>query len=146
MQDGEDTMQVALNFIWYHLGIDIHKNFVSTCHRNFPPKHTYAPHCPPIYIKFVRRDLKRDCMRQKFRLRGTNNGLGQQFYLSESLTLFRKNLLADVKKHLPYWQFVWTRNGDIWARRNKNTKPELINTYSVLDSIIEEEGERINAY
>ncbi len=68
-KEKEDTLQVALTFISYELGMNIRPEFVSTCHRNYPPKNTYAPSCPPIYIKFTIRDLKRDCLRRKMRLK-----------------------------------------------------------------------------
>ena len=65
MKENENTMQVALSFIWSNLGLNIPRHYVSTCHRNYPPKNTYPENCPPIYIKFVIRDIKKDCLKKK---------------------------------------------------------------------------------
>ena len=146
MKRNEDTLKVALDFIWYNLGIDINRQQVSTCHRNYPPSHLYTENCPPIYVKFVIRDLKRDCLKRKFRLRGKTNEYGDQFYIYENLTLFRRNLLEEVKKELHYWKFVWTKNGNIMARKDSTSKVVKINTYRALDLLLDEEGEISNYY
>ena len=146
MQQNEDTLKVALDFIWFKLGIDINRQQVSTCHRNFPPSHLYKKNCPPIYVKFVIRDLKRDCLKRKFKLRGKFNKYGDQYSICENLTLFRRTLLEDVKKELHYWKFIWTKNGNIMARKNGTSKVVRINTYRALDLVLDEEGENSNNY
>ena len=146
MKNNENTLQVALNFLWYQLGIDVKPQFVSTCHRNYPPKHLYNGSCPPIYIKFVIRDIKRDCLRQKLRLRGKRNEFGHNFYICENLTLFRRNLLEEVREQLHYFRFIWTKNGTIMARKDSNSRIEKINNYRDLDSVLEKEGEDSNNY
>ena len=144
--DDENTLQVALSFISNELGLNISQDFVSTCHRNYPPKNTYAPSCPPIYIKFTRRDLKRECLRRKLKLKGRKNEQGYHLYITENLTLYRRNLLADVNRELHYWKFIWTKNGNIWARKNENCRAVMINTHRVLDKVVYEEGEESNNY
>ena len=129
----EDTTQVALQFLWTNLGMNINRQFVSTCHRNYPPKNTYPVNCPPIYVKFVIRDIKKECLKRKSRLRGRCNANGHQLQISESLTLFRKNLLSDIKTELSHWKYFWTREGNIWGRRDENSRAVKINTYRVLD-------------
>ena len=146
MKRNEDTLKVALDFIWYNLGIDINRQQVSTCHRNYPPSHLYTENCPPIYVKFVIRDLKRDCLKRKFKLRGKTNKYGDQYSISENLTLFRRTLLEEVKKELHYWKFIWTKNGNIMARKDSNSKVVRINTYRALDLVLDEEGENSNNY
>ena len=54
--------------------------------------------------------------------------------------------MEDTKKELPHWQFVWTREGNIWARRNNNSRAVKINTYRALDDVMYSEGERINNF
>ena len=92
------------------------------------------------------RDIKKDCLKKKNNLRGRYNVYGQQYHISESLTLFRKNLIDDIKKELPHWQFVWTREGNIWARKNNNSRAVKINTYRALDDVMFSEGVRMNNY
>ena len=85
-------------------------------------------------------------MKRKFRLRGKTNEYGDQFYICENLTLFRRNLLEEVKKELHYWKFVWTKNGNIMARKDSTSKVVKINTYRALDLLLDEEGEISNYY
>ena len=67
--------------------------------------------------------------------------MGHQFYVTESLTLFRKNLLSEVRNHLHDWKYIWTRDGNIWARRSDKSQAEEINTYRSLDKVLAAERE-----
>ena len=60
------------------MGLDIKHSDISTCHRMHTPKGSdwnggsplYDPSSPPIYVKFVARDIKHLVMNKRFNLRG----------------------------------------------------------------------------
>ena len=143
--EGKSALNVALDFFKYRLGVTVHPNEISTCHRlRYKRKGDqpldYHPQCPPIYVKFVHRDLKNHLLNLRYKLKWQQNFYGHNFDMAENLTPMRRNLLKDVKSKLSDWKFIWTKGGDIWARKEKFVKSVKINTYETLDYVLSKEN------
>ena len=126
----------------------MHPNEISACHRTYYKRNaadargTHSS-CPPIYVKFVRRDMKNTLLKRRYLLKNQYNQYGKRYDITENLTLFRRGLLSDVKRELPQWRYVWTKAGDIWARKNNNTKSVKIISYDTLNYLISKEKSNI---
>ena len=59
--------------------------------------------------------------------------------MAENLTPFRRGLLKEIKAKLNTWRFIWTKGGDIWARKDKFTKSVRINTSETLNYVLSKE-------
>ena len=145
VEKGENVLKVAQDFFQDKLGVRVHESEISACHRTYFRKSTAEklginPSCPPIYVKFVRRDLKNLLMRRRYLLKNQYNRYGKKYQFSENLTLFRRNLLSDVKEKLKHWRYIWIRSGDIWARKDKWSKSVKIINNETLDYIISKES------
>ena len=99
---------------------------------------------PKIIVKFVRRETKELFYKNRKHLRGktaadlglgrySNNGL----FISESLTQRNKTLFNDClafkKKH--NFKYIWTQQGRIYLRKDKDTQSRLISSKSDIDSL-----------
>ena len=145
---GEGVKKVALDFFREKLGVIVHPNEISACHRTYYKRNAADARgtnssCPPIYVKFVRRDMKNTLLKRRYLLKNQYNQYGKRYDITENLTLFRRGLLSDVKRELPQWRYVWTKAGDIWARKNNNTKSVKIISYDTLNYLISKEKSNI---
>ena len=128
----EDIHKIVLDFFYYNLGLRINPEEISVIHRmNIPgEKH------PPIYVKFISRKLKNLVMSKKKYLRGQKNRHGEEFFIRENLTQYRRELFEEAKDSLKSWRYVWTKEGNIFVRKSANSKTFKILTFEDLDIII----------
>ena len=138
--EGQSAIDVVIDFFKYRLGVTIHPSEISTCHRLRYKKKgdeelDHHPNCPPIYVKFLRRDLKNYLLSLRYKLKWQRNFYGHKFEMVENLTP-RKNLMKDIKEKLHEWKFIWTKGGDVWARKERFEKSVRINTYETLDYVL----------
>ena len=138
----EQTNNIATN-VGKLLGMDITQNDISVSHR-MPQsqKHKGKPGPPAIIVKFTRRDVKDNFYRARKQLKDlTTRDLGyskkNKIYLAESLTernwiLFRDCL--KVKKDMEF-KFIWTLNGKIFMRKDKDSAVHHINNKGDLQKI-----------
>ena len=125
-----------------NMGLNINPADISVCHRVSIPKNSdwaedssIDSTCPPIYIKFLSRDVKNHVLKSRFSLRGQVNQNGFKFLVKENLTPFRRELLYAVKDRLRDYRFIWTKEGEIRVRRYSDSKIEKINSYADLDKL-----------
>lgn len=107
---------------------------ISVSHR-MPQSQAYKgkPGPPPIIVKFTRRDVKDKFYRARKQLRDvTTEDIGysakNNIYLAESLTERNRVLFKDclkVKKDIMF-KFIWTLNGKIFMRKDKDTTVHFI--------------------
>ncbi len=130
LQRDEDAEQSIIN-IGKVIGIDVDREDIQACHRiNSKPN-------AAIICKFVNRKLKEAFMKNKREITRmesiseklgfsseSNSGGSLKLFLNESLTRRNKylfKLVRDRKKEKD-WNFAWTKNGTIFARKSKETE------------------------
>ena len=97
---------------------------------------------PPIIVKFTRRNIKERLYGARRKLSdSTTSDLGyieeNKIYLAESLTEMNRELFRacfSVKKELQY-KFIWTQNGRIFLRENKESSVIHIRSKADLDQL-----------
>ena len=117
------------------LGVDTTQNDISGGHR-MPQsqKHKGKLGPPSTIVKFTRRDVKDNFYRTRKHLKDlTTRDLGYsekiKIYLAESLTERNRMLFKDclkVKKDMEF-KFIWTLNGKIFMRKDKDSAVHHIN-------------------
>ena len=117
------------------LGVDITENDISVSHQ-MPQskKHKGKPGPPATIVKFTRHNVKDNFYRARKQLKDlTMRDLGysekNMIYLAESLTERNRMLFKDyskVKKDMEF-KFIWTLNGKIFMRKNKDSAVHHIN-------------------
>lgn len=133
MDPNEKCIDVVCDFLRGRMGINFRRDEISTTHRLWFPGCNEK--CPPIYVKFLPRDLKHHVMKKRRNLSGQCNRFGERFFIVESLTPFRRELLEYTKKQLHDWKFIWTMNGNIMARKDRGDKLVRIRNYKVVDDL-----------
>ena len=104
---GETTKDQVINFFNKNMNINIAHYDISTCHRMHTPpgsdwnggSRLYDPDSPPVYVKFISRDVKNYVLRRKAELRGRGkkNPPGFNYLLNENLTPKRRALFKEAK-------------------------------------------------
>ena len=130
------------------LDVEVGEDDISISHR-LPPIPPWTDvngtvHSPPpsIIAKFVKRDVKENFYRARFKLKnkssrdlaGLSSAEGNKIFVSESLTQTRKKLFKaalKVKKELNF-DFLSTSNGRIFLRQSKDSRSHLITSNSDL--------------
>lgn len=119
-----ENLHNILKDIGEKLGEPINANDIEVCHR-VPVAN--SPSNKNIVVQFVHR-AKRNAVLEKarrFRLKGTDIGLttDSPFYVNEHLCPELKRLLgkATAKKRQAGWNFLWVRNGQIFARKTESS-------------------------
>ena len=143
----EDTNAVVKS-VGDLMGISVTDNDISVSHR-MPQSKRYkgkqrGP--PAIIAKFTRRVTKDKFYGARSKLHDKSTlDLGStvrnSIYISESLTEINRELLNDclkAKKDLKF-NFVWTRNGKIFMRHDKDSPAKLISTKDDLKPLYEVE-------
>ncbi|PFX29784.1 hypothetical protein AWC38_SpisGene5449 [Stylophora pistillata] len=125
------------------LGMDITQNDISVNHQ-MPQsqKHKGKPGPPAIIVKCTRRDVRDNFYRARKQLKDlTTRDLGyfekNEIYLAESLTERNLVLFKDclkVKKDMEF-KFIWTLNGKIFMRKDKDPAVHHINNKEDLQKI-----------
>ena len=138
----EQTNNIVTN-VGKLLGMDITQNDISVSHQ-MPQsqKHKGKPGPPAIIVKFTRRDVKDNFYRARKQLKDlTTRDLGysekNKIYLAESLTERNRILFKDclkVKKDMEF-KFIWTLNGKIFMRKDKDSAVHHINNKGDLQKI-----------
>ncbi|KAK5642794.1 hypothetical protein RI129_008961 [Pyrocoelia pectoralis] len=120
----EDVRDLILQ-VGNALGVTIERNCIDACHRLGLQKLHHPP--PGIICKFLQRHLKEEMIhRRKVKRNLTTLDIGMTsgapIYINESLTPFRRQLLAKARafKKVENYKFLWTRNGNIYMRRNES--------------------------
>ena len=138
----EQTNNIVTN-VGKLLGMDITQNDISVSH--YMPqsqKHKGKPGPPAIIVKFTRRDVKDNFYRASKQLKDlTTRDLGysekNKIYLAESLTERNRILFKDclkVKKDMEF-KFIWTLDGKIFKRKEKDSAVHHINNKEDLQKI-----------
>ena len=107
--DGENTNQIALD-TFRAMGVNIAAHEICRSHRNGPRikgKHR------PIFVKFVRHDVRDEIYFKKNALRKIRGY--RYIYIDENLTKYRSWLFREARKE-KLWN-VWTYDGSIFARK-----------------------------
>lgn len=102
MEDNENTHELVQNLLKDQFDIEINKHDINITHRLGPIKAS-TPKQRNIYVKFVRRDVKRRVV-QKSRELGKEKGKNSPLHANESLTPLRRkihNTLRQMKKDVP---------------------------------------------
>ena len=134
----ENTNEIAIE-VGELMDVKIAPEDISVSHRLKSSRDYYkgkAAKEPRINVKFTRRDVKEKFYkaREKLKNKTTSDlrGLGywqvNKIYLAESLTEINKKLFKSclkVKKQKGF-QFLWTSNGKICMRRDKDSRANII--------------------
>nr|CAD7455243.1 unnamed protein product [Timema tahoe] len=93
-----------------------------------------AGNSPTIIVKFVRRTIKVDFMREKAKLRNTNSvslvdAPAHSIYLNEHLTISNRKKFAEARKQRDddKFEFVWVKKGHICIREEEGKPAVLYN-------------------
>ena len=143
IQYRENTTNLIIEFCEYYLGVYINKYDISTSHRMIIPedKKKYgSEYIPPIYCKFVNRSVVHQIMQSKHLLKHARNNLNQKFFIRENLTLHRRLLKEKVDNELHSFQFKWVKNGNIFVRKNKWSKPVKIASEEELRNLLQKQN------
>ena len=140
--ESENPEQIVTKII-KEIGVDVtEKDFVA-CHRVVKAKGD-----PIIIAKFLNRKIKERVMSQRRNLKGKTVGtLGfhaadhqksNKIFINESLTQQNKNLfrLVRLKAAQQNWEYFWTRNGYVYAKKNDHSDVTKISDIEEIDSKI----------
>ena len=105
---GENTTETVLA-IFRSMGLRISHRDICRSHRN--GRRRNGPR--PIYVKFVRHDVKDQVFAQRDVLREIN--CYRRVYINENLTKFRKDIYLQVRKEKDFAH--WTYDGAIYVSR-----------------------------
>ena len=118
-RDGEDTLQVFIDFLKNRLDITATRTDLSYCYRSGPRQPTKSR---AILVKFISKNLKDQVMQAKKKLRlnedgNSNNvhgqnGKGKEVFIAEDLTPLRFKLMLFAKKQENVKK-VYTRDGKV---------------------------------
>uniref|UniRef100_A0A1Y1M4T5 FP protein C-terminal domain-containing protein n=1 Tax=Photinus pyralis TaxID=7054 RepID=A0A1Y1M4T5_PHOPY len=135
---GEDSYAIVQK-IASALSIPITKQSIDVCHRlRTPSEKNHAA----IICKFVNRYTKEEFLAKrkvKRNLSTTDIGMtiGSTIYVNENLTPHRRKLLfklRQLQKEMKF-KFTWTKNGNIFARRDEESPIRCIQSTEDLDLI-----------
>ena len=134
LQETDDTNDIAVQ-VGELMGVTIEPEDISVSHRlkisqNYIGRSAKEP---PIIVKFTRRDVKEKFYRARGQLcLKTTSDLGyvqdNKIYIAESLTELNKKLFnrcLNVRREKAY-QFLWTSNGRIYMRKDKDSRTNII--------------------
>jgi len=139
-QKNENTNFIVKKFA-SKLNLKLEDQHISTSHRLPAPLLKPAEHQPrPIIVKFSNRDVRNQLYQKRSLIpQITNFELpGMEFlYITENLTKYRKELFVQAKrlKQIHKYQYLWTNQGQIYMRRNANSKVIKISRPEDLASI-----------
>ena len=139
----EDTTELIIGFCKYYLGIDIFRSDISISHRQPIEKdrkkfgETYIP---PIYVRFINRQLAFNIMQRRYLLKNERNCYNEKFFIRENLTLQRRLIRDRAKDELTSFQFQWVKNGVIFVKKNSRSRPIRVLSEAVLKKLIREQN------
>ena len=140
----ENTSETIVDFCRYHLNIEINKYDISISHR-MPiqeEKRKYGEeYIPPIYCRFVNRSVAMLCMERKHLLKDAHNNRNGKYVIKQNLTLQRRLLRDRAEEKLHSYKFKWVKNGTVWVRKERNSKPIKVVSDEVLDDLIKNQDD-----
>ena len=125
--DNEDSEEIIMA-IAKEIGVTLENNEISACHRVKKAKGD-----PIIIAKFTNRKIKEEFMTKRRNLKHKSIGslklsnvdgkINGKVFINESLTPMNRNLfrLTRIKCKEKSWNFSWTRNGVVFARKNEQS-------------------------
>nr|XP_039271070.1 uncharacterized protein LOC120345613 [Styela clava] len=133
----EDTDKIIME-IGKSIHVDIKPSDISVTHRS--PTHNTNIH-KPIIVKFTNRKIRSKILKNRHLIRTAANGpltknLSKAFIV-ENLTEKNKNLFyqAKILKKQCGYAFLWTSNGRVLVKKNKDTSPLSISDEEDLKKI-----------
>ena len=139
----ENCYEIVKNFCGYYLNIKVQTYDICIAHRQFNPKEKRRHgknYIPSIYVKFVNRFLADEIFRKQYLLKNVRNKLGGSFSIERRMTLKRKQLLESAKEKLTSFKFVWSKNGNVFAKKDKWSKKVKITSEAIIDGLIHDQG------
>nr|CAD7400146.1 unnamed protein product [Timema poppensis] len=126
----ENVRDIVLK-IGEKIGVNITESDIDIAHR-LPQWKAGKP--PTIIVKFVRRTIKVDFMKEKAKLRNTNSvsfvdAPAHNIYPNEHLTASNRKKFAEARKQRDdgKFAFVWVKNGHIYIREEEGKPAVLYN-------------------
>ena len=129
---GEDTTYLVLDFLDSVLGLKLSAHDISVSHRQRQPqsKNKWQGNPDPIYVKLVNRSTKNKILYLKKkhfkRMKQTN------VHIVENLTKQRRELFAQAKEKLSNFQFIWVKEGNVFARKYSTSKVYKITNFDII--------------
>ena len=136
----EDTNDIVVK-VAVLMGVEIDGQDISVSHRLPKPKHSDSP--PTIIAKFVRRDVRDQVYKSRKNLKDKStkdidhNLPDSKIFVTESLTKRNRELFnkaMTIKRSLDY-KFIWTSNGKISLRKDRDSQPKRITTVCDLENL-----------
>ena len=131
----EDTNDIVVKVAGL-LGVEIDEQDISVSHQLPKPKHSDSP--STIIAKFVRRNVRDQVYKSRKNLKDKStkdidhNLPDSKIFVTESPT--KRNRAMAIKRSLDY-KFIWTSNGKIFLRKDRDSQPKQITTVSDLDNL-----------
>ena len=143
----EDTTEMVVCYCNKYLNMNISRKDISVSHRQTHPdeKRRHGDkYIPPIYCKFVSRDLAHLCMKNKTLLTNRSSREVKPIQMKENLTYKRRHIRNRVEKELHSYRYKWVKNGKVFVRKDNGCRSIRILTEKTLDDLLKEqkEGER----
>ena len=132
----EDCYEIVKHFCDYYLHLTVYRYDIDICHRQFNPAEKWKQgrkYIPSIYVKFTNRFMAREVLKRRNRLRGYRNKLGGKFTIEQNLSPKRRILWDSIEAKLPNCASKWIRNGSIYVKKDKKSRPIKVNSEQVLD-------------
>ncbi|XP_078580526.1 uncharacterized protein LOC144872269 [Branchiostoma floridae x Branchiostoma japonicum] len=112
--EGENCAETIIEFTKKHLNVDMKASDIDIAHRVGRPRDG----AQPIIVKFSNYAKRSQVYMSKKQLKGKRNAMDKPFVIRENLT--KQNLeLFNCVKRLPRVISVWTRDGKIYAKVNR---------------------------
>ena len=145
LADNEDTGKIVQN-VAKALKVQLSKSDISTSHRLFnsnlndqhqkllnhrdqQPSAMRRNQPPPIIVRFCNRDKRNEMFSKRLKLKSVSNEIypkpnAEILAIRENLTKFRKFLFSEANKvkHALCYQFLWTRQGQIFLRKDSTSR------------------------
>ena len=137
--DNEDSEEIIMA-IAKEIGVTLENNEISACHRVKKAKGD-----PIIIAKFTNRKIKEEFMTKRRNLKHKSIGslklsnvdgkINGKVFINESLTPMNRKLfrLTRIKCKEKSWNFSWTRNGVVFARKNEQSLIAKISSVKELE-------------
>ena len=126
----EDPTEIVMK-ICNTIGVSLERKEVSIAHRL--PKKRNEDKPPAIIAKFISAETRNNIYKKRKQSRNLDKNIFpiagmMNLYINENLTQSRKRLLWKTKQAMKCkdYQFIWTRNGKIFVRREATSDAILI--------------------
>lgn len=140
--DNENTTDIVVDFCNKHLNLRINRYHISVSHRQANPfeQEKYGEnYIPPIYCKFMSRNLARECLNRRNKIKLLNDR-NQRIFLRENLTQNRRMLFERAQNELHSYAFKWVKNGKVFVKQSNSSRVIKILTEESLQNLIERQS------